>query len=292
MKVFLLGSTGLLGTRLQKYLKQTEYEVHCFVRSEKFPCNTALEVYKALKINITEYKPDCIINLVASTNVDHCENNLLLASLLNTEFSHILADFCRSQESLHPYIIHLSSDQVYSGCGPHNEAQANPINIYGLTKLLGEYPVLRDEGCVLRTNFFGKSLISDRSSFSDWLISNSQSNSPINVFNDVFFSPIGIESLCQAIVLCIERRIKGLYNLGSISHGISKAGFAHSIYKYFGLNQELLNDVSVISASLNAKRPTDMRMDSAHFASMTGFKIPTIEEEIERESDFYSRNKI
>jgi hypothetical protein len=48
----------------------------------------------------------------------------------------LIADICRGNATVNPYIVHLSSDQVYSGPGPHNEPNVNPINIYAPTKLL------------------------------------------------------------------------------------------------------------------------------------------------------------
>ena len=56
------------------------------------------------------------------------------------------------------FLLHLSTDQVYSGKGPHRENFTNPINNYGKTKLKGEGFVKKINGCILRTNFVGKSL--------------------------------------------------------------------------------------------------------------------------------------
>ena len=284
MKIFLLGSSGLLGTRLQRHLqKNNNFKTLCFTRSQKYPCKTNNEIFTALNKFISEFKPDVIINLVAMTNVDSCEHNMIASSLINSEFNHILSDICRTNANGRPFIIYISSDQVYSGVGPHKESEANPINIYGLTKLQGEYPILRDNGCVLRTNFFGESSINNRSSLSDWLILNSRKNLPIYVFNDVLFSPIGMDTLCQSIIFCAEEQLSGLYNLGSKSMGVSKAEFANKLYDFLKLNNKLLINSSVIDSKLFAKRPIDMRMDSTHFSNTTGIYIPTIEEEIERE---------
>ena len=56
------------------------------------------------------------------------------------------------------FLLHLSTDQVYSGKGPHRENFTYPINNYGKTKLKGERFVKKINGCILRTNFVGKSL--------------------------------------------------------------------------------------------------------------------------------------
>ena len=67
------------------------------------------------------------------------------------------------------FFIHLSTDQVYSGKGPHNENMTNPINIYGKTKLEGEKVIDIANSCIIRTNFIGKSLTKDKKSLTDWI---------------------------------------------------------------------------------------------------------------------------
>ena len=51
-------------------------------------------------------------------------------------------------------IIHISTDQVYGGKGPHYEKKATPLNIYGLTKKRGgEEYFFKKNTCILKTNF-------------------------------------------------------------------------------------------------------------------------------------------
>lgn len=287
MKLLVLGATGLLGTALQQYLRGSALDVYWFRRDAAQPCDSAEEIQQTLTAVLQQQQPDCVLNLVAATNVDSCEQDLAQAALLNTQWPHILADLCRAMGPQRPHMVHLSTDQVYAGDGPHREERTQPLNVYALTKLLGEYPVLRDGGCVLRSNFFGKSLLPGRASFSDWIVEGVRSGKRLNVFNDVLFSPLGFNSLCQAMVLCVQQRQTGLYNLGSQAQGLSKARFAELLLQRLGLPRSLVNVVGVESAGLKARRPTDMRMDSSRFAQRTGFVIPSIEQEIEHECQSY-----
>lgn len=287
MKLLVLGATGLLGTALQQHLQGRALDVCWFRRDAAHPCGSAEEIKQTLARVLQQQRPDCVLNLVAATNVDACEQDLAQAALLNTQLPHIMADLCCAMGPQRPHCVHLSTDQVYGGDGPHREEQTQPLNVYALTKLLGEYPVLRDGGCVLRSNFFGKSLLPGRASFSDWIVEGVRSGKRLNVFDDVLFSPLGFHSLCQAIVLCVQQRQVGLYNLGSSAQGLSKAHFADLLLRRLGLPRSLLNVVGVESAGLKARRPTDMRMDSSRFAQRTGFVIPSIEQEIEHEFRSY-----
>jgi dTDP-4-dehydrorhamnose reductase len=234
-------------------------------------------------------QPDCVINLVAATNVDLCEQSMGEAALLNCFVPQLLARLCREASANPCHLVHLSSDQVYDGTGPHGEDDTKPINVYALTKLVGEYAVLQSGGCVLRTNFFGRSRSLSRVSFSDWLVKAGRSATSLNVFEDVFFSPLGLDSLCNAIIRSMDIRLTGLYNLGSNAAGVSKAEFARLLFVRLGLDCKLLNFTRVQSAQLSAPRPQDMRMDSARFASATSFPIPTIEQEIDHEALYYEQ---
>lgn len=281
MQVTVFGSGGLLGRALCKHLEAADHQVHRFVRTAQQPCRNEAEIAQCFAETL-RVAPDCVINLIADTSVDHCNQEMGNAALLNCFVPQALAHLCRGRS----HLIHISSDQVYSGIGPHRETLTHPINTYALTKLVGEYPVLQNGGCVLRTNFFGKSLTPGRHSFSDWLIQAGRSGMPLNVFDDVYFSPLGISSLCNAIFRAMDCQLSGLYNLGAVN-GISKANFAYRLFEQMHLDQALLNPISVATARLTAPRPNDMRMDSSKFAEAANFSLPTIEKEIIHEASNY-----
>jgi dTDP-4-dehydrorhamnose reductase len=109
---------------------------------------------------------------------------------------------------------------------------------------------------------------------------------PLNVFVDVWFSPLGLNSLSRAITHAVEIKLVGLYNLGTVNC-LSKADFAQALFVRLGLDTRLLNPTSVSKADLFAQRPNDMRMDSSRFVSAAAFDLPTIEEEIENEAKEY-----
>jgi dTDP-4-dehydrorhamnose reductase len=288
MKVLVFGAKGLLGTTLCRKLTDAKHTVYQFGRDTNNTCQTECEIKYSFSQAMHKADPDCVINLIAATNVDECENNMQHASLLNCFVPHIINWLCRNEFFSKIHFIHISSDQVYSGIGPHSEGFTSPTNIYALTKLMGELPVLGELGCVLRTNFFGKSEVDNRKSFSDWIVNNAQKGTRINVFNDVYFSPLGMDSLCNAIIRSMEIKLIGLYNIGSNSNGISKALMAKRILECLDLDDSLLNFVSVESAQLNARRSKDMRMDSSAFENSASFIIPSIELEIVNEARRYS----
>jgi dTDP-4-dehydrorhamnose reductase len=286
MKVLIFGANGLLGTSLCQRLQDEGHEVIRFARTKDAPTSSESEISRSFAQTLIQTKPSCVINLVAATSVDECEKDMGYAALLNCFVPNILSHLCSAHSA---HLIHISSDQVYNGIGPHLEESAHPINVYALTKLVGEYAVLQSTGCVLRTNFFGKSKTTKRTSFSDWLVQAGRKGTKLNVFDDIFFSPLGIDSLCDAILRVIQIRLTGLYNLGSRAEGISKAEFAKLLFTRLALNTTQLNFIGVDDAQLAAPRPRDMRMDSSAFSCAASFQIPTIEKEIAHEATYYEQ---
>ena len=68
--ILLLGSSGLLGSHLNKFFSQS-FKVIKFKRTEK----KILQKKNSLRISLKKNNFDIIINLSALTDVDYCEKN-------------------------------------------------------------------------------------------------------------------------------------------------------------------------------------------------------------------------
>ena len=64
-------------------------------------------------------------------------------------------------------------------------------NYYSFSKYAAEL-ALRVNSTILRTNFFGKSMCEQRSSFTDWVYHSAINKQNIVLFSDVFFSPLSM----------------------------------------------------------------------------------------------------
>lgn len=149
MKVLLLGASGQLGSALERQLVSVARVVS----------------YSRLQLDITDYAavtrvvdavhPDVIINAAAYTAVDQAEKNRDAAFLVNAEAVSHLAQIATLKKS---WLIHYSSDYVFDGekKTPYLETDsANPINVYGASKLAGERAII-SAGCeywVFRTSW-------------------------------------------------------------------------------------------------------------------------------------------
>lgn len=277
--VLILGGSGLLGTSLSGPLENAGYEVISHSRARQSKNNIDFTDEKSSIYFLEKIKPDVVINLIAIADVDFCEIHPNLAYRANILTVKNISNWIKKNKEC--LLIHISTDQVYDGVGPHSEDLITLRNYYAFSKYAGEL-VLENIPClILRTNFFGKSKVEGKASFSDWIYSATQNNNLITVFEDVFFSPLSMKTLANILIIAIQQRLYGLYNLGS-RDGLSKAEFAYLFVKELGLpTQNMTNGrLSGTPRMLKAQRPTDMRLNCQKIEGAMQIVLPTLAEEI------------
>ncbi|AOP33687.1 hypothetical protein A0128_07425 [Leptospira tipperaryensis] len=278
-KVLIAGSEGLLGSSLVPFLKGLDYDVIRHSRNGETETVGDLVEKEVVWGILDRHKPDFIINLAAATNVDECEKKPNLAYLLNVKILENITSWIKANENS-SYLIHVSTDQVYDGVGPHLEDNVKLTNYYAFSKYTGELVANTVNSVVLRTNFFGHSKNSKRRSFSDWIIESVETNKDITVFEDIFFSPLSLTTLTQKIQTVLSSPKRGIYNLGA-SNGVSKADFAYKVVEILGKSNSKIKKGSIFDLNLRAYRPRDMRMDVSKFEKTYNLTLPTVEEEIQ-----------
>ena len=233
-------------------------------------------------------RPGAIINLAGHTNVDECEREPNQAYLLNVRIVENLVSWIRLQDSP-PLFIHISTDQLYDGEGPHLENDVTISNTYALTKYAGELAALRVPSTVLRTNFFGPSRCASRASFTDWLIAGLRNGQALQVFDDLYFSPLSMTTLCRAIACVLRSPVPGVFNLGA-KDGMSKADFAFSFAEALALPTSGMERTTTKQVDfLKTYRPKDMRMNSQAFESAFDIHLPLLAQELKLTCEEYRR---
>jgi len=276
----ILGSTGMLGVMLSEYLERLGHIVYRINRSDlQLSPDT-----KRTNLEDVYYRnhPDIIINLVANTNVDYCELNPIL-SFQDNCISLILLQkiFKQDNGKGFPYLIHISTDQVYDGIGPHRESEILPINTYAISKVASEHYATQLNAIILRTNFFGKNKCKNRESISDWLIRSASNKIAITLFRDVYFNPLSIETTCSFIEKISHTNIRGIFNLGS-NAGLSKATFGLNLLRGLGIGCEEIKIGSVSDSGFIAPRPKDMRTNVEKIEGAFKFSMPSLMTEISK----------
>jgi len=287
--ILLVGGSGMLGSTLAPLLKSSE-TVHVYVHGHQASADVLADLTDASEAHkiLNRIRPGAIVNLAGYTNVDACEHNPNLAYQLNTRIVENLVSWITQQDSS-PKLVHISTDQVYDGNGPHFEQSVTLSNTYALTKYAGELAALRVPATVLRTNFFGPSRCEGRSSFTDWLITTLHRGQPIKVFDDVRFSPLSMATLCHVVCVVLRSPAQGVFNLGS-ADGMSKADFAFAFAHALNLPTAGMERTTTEQVDfLKTYRPKDMRMDITAFESAFDVRLPLLTEELHLTCEEYRR---
>ena len=286
MSILITGAKGLLGTTLAPFLQKFGYSVvtHSRTGEANFLVNLA-DKKKSFEM-LALIKPSIIINLVSLTNVDICQDMPNMAYLSNTRATENIADWIiETEASCH--LIQVSTDHVYDGTELHFEDVVTLTNIYAFSKYAGELAAMRVPSSILRTNFIGRSKISHRESLSDWVFTSLTNTKQIQVLDDVFFSPLSMNTLVEMIQLVVETKPIGIFNLGS-HNGKSKADFSFFFADCLNLPTHAMSRIEARQATfIKTYRPKDMRMNCSKFENALGIKLPQLIDEIIRVAKEY-----
>jgi dTDP-4-dehydrorhamnose reductase len=278
-KIFIAGGTGMLGTSLVAHLKNTGYEIITQGYKNKADLNVDMtDQEKAVDV-LNNLNPDIVINLICLSDVEENEKKQDLAYLLNVKPVENIAHWINVSKPKVKF-IQISTDHLYDNEGFNAEDAVVCRNKYASTKYDAEKVALSVGGLILRTNFFGKSQTKDRLSFTDWVDNCiSESRFPITLFDDVFFSPLSLDTLSKMIFHTIKNFKSGVYNLGS-NDGLSKADFIYSYSDFLNDNRTNTLLISVEDLDFLAARPKGMMMDVTKFERSFDIRLPTLESEI------------
>jgi dTDP-4-dehydrorhamnose reductase len=270
-KVLIIGAAGRMGAALARHCALNQ-EVIRFTRSN-------LDVTDIGKIKPTLEKVDfdCLIYTAGITNVDYCEDHAKEAALTNLDTPRALAEFCQERKLR---FIHVSTDYVFSGDGTGKLREtdaAEPVNVYGRTKLDGEKAVLAvsSEFLVLRVSWlFGP----DKPSFPDMVIARALENDRVEVIADKWSCPTYSEDLARWIEPMIDDlRYKGILHLSN-SGSCSWEEYGQTTLDHaskMGLPLKAFKVVPVPLAgfsSFKARRPIHTEFDTTRFQEMSGIK--------------------
>jgi len=282
-KVLVLGGRGFLGSSLVPFLQREGFDALAQTRLTGTPLSCDPADAEDLDRLFGRTRPDVVVNLVAQTDVDFCETRPAEAFHANVGTLRALQKISCRWPSL---LIHLSTDQVYQGAGPHEEQAAAPMNVYGITKFAAEILAEAMEGTVLRTNFVGSFPQGKKRNYCDWLVSSLRNRETILVYEDILFSPVHVTLLCRAILRVIQAPVRGIFNVGA-TDGLSKADFAIELGRRLGLPTECLQRGNSLQKKLQAVRPKDMRMNCKKFIQTYGLSLSSVEQTLQHTAADY-----
>jgi dTDP-4-dehydrorhamnose reductase len=243
--IFVIGGSGFLGYYLIKELKKNNYNIYAHVHKTKPKFKNIKLAYvdlgnsKKFKFYIQKNQINYIINLASIADVEKCEKNKKLANYTHIQ---LVTKILNVAKALDIPIVHMSTDQLYGGkikSYYSEKSTKEPLNYYAITKSKSENILLNyQKSLILRSNFIGKNFSKSRISFTDKLIFNLNKNKKINLWNDIYFSPVFVTTLVFVIIFLIKKKNFGIFNVSSKK--ISKFQIGQKIAKLLKLNKSLI----------------------------------------------------
>ena len=156
-----------------------------------------LEINK-IKKSLKFFSPKIIINLASFNQVELAENDPK-TFIINTDAVKKIAEYSYDNNCL---LIHISSDYVFDGQKKYYQEDdaCNPLNNYGLSKLLGEEAIIRvsPKFIILRTSWL-YSHYDTENNFLNKVLDLAKNKNLIHGVNDTFGSPTSVITLAGVI---------------------------------------------------------------------------------------------
>ena len=268
MKVLVIGMDGQLGSELMNLFD----DVVGTTRRNSSGIQLDIVNGTAVEDAILKNYPDVVINAAAFTNVDKGENDKENSYMVNAEaVRHIV----RATSVIGAYLIHVSTDYVFDGTkGNYREDDIpNPINYYGLSKLMGDaYALSYDDTIVVRTSgVFGK-----KSNFPLFVAKTLMENKTVYAI-DSYYSPISAKRLAISIKNIVSKRYYGILNIAGSR--TSRYDLAQRIKELLDIRTGKIELVNTIP-SFVAKRPYDSSLDLTKIKAMTSVDVEEIDKDI------------
>lgn len=259
MKVLIVGASGLVGSHCYNFFSSNGDETigtHVnFSTPDTVYFNPSESQFED-NLNLLGFKPDVIVHCGALTNVDYCELNQDESYASTVQSVINLVGYCKENKSK---LVYISTDYVFDGIlGPYTEeADVNPINIYGKHKLLAEqYVSTLDDFIIARiTNVYGEE--ARAKNFIErllvWLSTNE--NKILNLPYDQFATPVYAGDLARMLYNLVRDGKCGIYHLSSSDY-YTRYQLANKIKSYFLLNTSVqIVSVATVSLGQAARRP-------------------------------------
>ncbi len=247
MKIFTIGGSGLVGSRITELLN-TKYSIDDLSRANgvDITAPSSLDVIK----NDTEH--EALILFTAKADVDGCELDKSLgkqgdAWKINVSGVKNVVDACLVNNKK---LIYISTDFVFDGSAKQNlsargyteEDVPNPINWYGETKYKGE-EIVKNSGLpfiIARIAYPYRKEFTLKNDFVRAILGRLKNNKPIAAVTDHKFNPTFIDDIAFALGKLIETDSTGIFHLTG-SQSLTPYDAAMLIAEKFGLDKSLIS---------------------------------------------------
>lgn len=269
MNVLVLGASGQLGQCIKKVAEERG------IAGLDFPDEGAGNILdrEGLRVLFAEKKPDFVINCAAFTAVDKAEDDVDLCRRINKDGAQYVAAVCAEFGAT---MVHVSTDFIFKGDVLKllkEDDAAEPVSIYGLTKLEGEQAIRDtvDAHFIVRTSWLYSEFANN---FVKTMLKLGADREVLNVIADQIGTPTYAIDLAGAIldIIASGSTSYGVYHYSN-EGAISWFDFARTI---FDISKTVVkvNPIGTDQYPTRAERPKFSVMDKTKIKETFGMAIP------------------
>ena len=238
-----------------------------------------LEINK-IKKSLKFFSPKIIINLASFNQVELAENDPK-TFIINTDAVKKIAEYSYDNNCL---LIHISSDYVFDGQKKYYQEDdaCNPLNNYGLSKLLGEEAIIRvsPQFIILRTSWL-YSHYDTENNFLNKVLELAKNKNLIHGVNDTFGSPTSVITLAGVIKHIIaeyskKKIIPGLYHISDTGRA-TRYDFIKEVVSFLTKKDHKI-DLELVEVGSNffqshLSRPQDTSLSNKKFSEVYNYNF-------------------
>ena len=274
MTILICGASGLVGREMSLLLKEKEIPFIGTYHSNKMEGSNMFRINflddSEVETFLSTHNITVCVFCIVERLVDVCENDWNRIKDTNIQMVHITSYLCNR---LGIQFIHLSTDYVFDGSRVPNypDSLVNPLQNYGMSKLISEYRVLSNckNGCIIiRTPvlYSGLSKLADNAVT---LIGKNCMDLRLGVChkedNYCIRRPLYIPDLCQFIFDCClgSSSYSGIYHFYNPHHRFTKYEISGMISEILGVPHRIVVNMSGSgsgSGSSISPRPYDTQL--------------------------------
>ncbi len=286
-KLLITGAGGMLGANLVLDARAAGHQViavdyqHPVRQAGVASVTVDLSRPGAAHEVLAAQRPDWVIHCAAATSVDGCETDARMAFRLNRDMAGQVAMAARAVGAR---LAHISTDAVFDGeRGGYTEEDApRPINVYGQSKLEGEWVVLAEhpEALVARTCIYGWNAQA-KQSLAEWFLTRLEAGQACPGFTDAWFTPILVNDLGDRLLELLKSDARGVYHVAG-AECISKCEFGRRLATAFGFAPGRVEESVLGAAILEARRGRNLCLRSDRARAALGRAMPEVDAGLRR----------
>ncbi|MBI5827029.1 MAG: dTDP-4-dehydrorhamnose reductase [Deltaproteobacteria bacterium] len=301
MKILVTGSDGQLGSDLVPLLAREGHDAAGADITGSGASSLDITDREKTISSVVRLRPEVIINCAAYTAVDRAEKEIDAALAVNRDGPANLADAAGEIQAL---LIHISTDFVFNGSRnlPYDESQAaDPLGVYGKTKLLGEQEVAKrlPGHIIVRTSWlYG----THGHNFVKTILRHAGEREALRVVYDQAGTPTSSFDLAGALTVMVNRYASGSAPYGTYHY--SNEGVA----SWYDFAVRIIEGAGRLGAKLRcarvepiltgeyptpAKRPAYSVLDKKKVKETFGVSIPHWQDSLEKTlNELYGGGKV